>query len=584
MVSPSLHSPPERRTAQASTDVVLVVDLGHPAAEDYAAAVSARGRERAVVFGKAAAPADATIAAVMVFLGRLKDADIRTLEALVGTVRRCAIPFVGVVSSFRTHFGDQGAGETEAQALDMVAGLGERTVVFRPGQLTSQHSRAGRWLRRFGFSYPLVPRSLRSCFLDEIDLFTAIDKERQRQAGPRRRTFTLLGPNRPWRDVLAERRAGLLAIPLTIVSAGLALLLLGHVAALILRLATRWRPALRRWNFDTMWPKSLRELLELVNPYNRRYVQVVGYNNGVRHFGHCYPGRTVLSTVRCNRVVRATADTIKADCGATIRKAMDFLDGSGQELCVIPNYSYVCLGTAFFIPIHGSAADYSTVAATITRVVLYDPDGDRLFAAGRDEPAFRQHVFNGSSNAVVLRLYLRVKPKSAYYLSQEELENPTAGELLSALRDEQPANVEVRKSRAASAGVRVARFFKDPAAAASPVLELPRDRLGRLWDRLEENPVTSFVMHGATRWFAWHVELFFTAEDFATFWATHQLLPLRKIQLRYIRRDGLPHSPFRDHDCVSADMFMFRRHRRTFEAYLRRTFAVVRSNPGKHSR
>ena len=53
---------------------------------------------------------------------------------------------------------------------------------------------------------------------------------------------------------------------------------------------------------------------------------------------------------------------------------------------------------------------------------------------------------------------------------------------------------------------------------------------------------------------------------------------------RYIRRDGMPHSPFRDHDCVSVDLFMLRRHRRRFEAYLKDTFPVVRTNPGKHSR
>jgi hypothetical protein len=90
-------------------------------------------------------------------------------------------------------------------------------------------------------------------------------------------------------------------------------------------------------------------------------------------------------------------------------------------------------------------------------------------------------------------------------------------------------------------------------------------------------------MHALTRWFAWHVELFFTTEEFATFWKTHQALPLKKIQLRYIRRDGLPHSPFCEHDCVSVDMFMFRWNREVFEAYLKLTFGVVRSNPGKHS-
>ena len=91
------------------------------------------------------------------------------------------------------------------------------------------------------------------------------------------------------------------------------------------------------------------------------------------------------------------------------------------------------------------------------------------------------------------------------------------------------------------------------------------------------------MLHALTRYFAWHVELFFTAEEFATFWETHRAVPLRKIQLRYIRRDGFPHSPFREHDCVSADMFMLRRHRRRFEDYLKRTFITVRANPGKHS-
>jgi hypothetical protein len=30
-------------------------------------------------------------------------------------------------------------------------------------------------------------------------------------------------------------------------------------------------------------------------------------------------------------------------------------------------------------------------------------------------------------------------------------------------------------------------------------------------------------------------------------------------------------------------MFMFRRNRAAFEAYLKQTFSVVRANPGKHS-
>ena len=45
----------------------------------------------------------------------------------------------------------------------------------------------------------------------------------------------------------------------------------------------------------------------------------------------------------------------------------------------------------------------------------------------------------------------------------------------------------------------------------------------------------------------------------------------------------MPHSPFRDEDCVSADLFLFRYDKPAFDAYLKRTFTSVRTNPGKHS-
>jgi hypothetical protein len=522
---------------------------------------------------------------VILFLSpRLTDRDRRVLDDLLGLAGDRRAEFVCVVSTFRAHLGDRDAAAAEAYVLGRAKGLQARTVVFRPGHVLSHNSRAGVYLRRLGFCYPLVPGRLRSCCVDGDELFAAIEGERREPRTRRPRLYTLLGPNRPWRALLAQHRAkGLLPACLTVVSALLALLLVGHLAGLALALLARRRPALGRWNFDTLRPRSFGELLALYNKYNYRHVKVVGYNNGVNHFGQRYPGRTVVSTVCCNRVARAGADAIKADCGATVRRALDFLAGSGRDLYVIPNYSYVCLGTSFFIPIHGSAADFSCVADTIAKVVLYDPVGDRLLVTTRDEPAFREHAYNPGSDVLLLRLYLRVKPKSRYYVRREELEGPGGREVLDALRDERATNVEVRKPSASGSKVQVYKYYNDPGEAQSPVLELPRDSLGRLWDRLEENRLTSFLMHALTRHLAWHVELFFTAEEFATFWESHGTVPLRKIQLRYIRRDGLPHSPFREHDCVSADMFMLRRHRGAFEAYLKRTFAVVRANPGKHS-
>ena len=161
--------------------------------------------------------------------------------------------------------------------------------------------------------------------------------------------------------------------------------------------------------------------------------------------------------------------------------------------------------------------------------------------------------------------------------------HPSASDLLGALRDREATNVEIRQSHAASPKVTVRKYYKEPGETSAPALELPRDALGRLWDRLEENPVTSFLMHALSRHLAWHTELFFTPGEFELFWRTHAQVPLRKIQLRSIRRDGMPHSPFRDGDCVSADLFLFRKDKPRFDAYLRATLPAVRTNPGKHS-
>ena len=145
-------------------------------------------------------------------------------------------------------------------------------------------------------------------------------------------------------------------------------------------------------------------------------------------------------------------------------------------------------------------------------------------------------------------------------------------DILGALRDRDATNVEIRQAHAASAKVTVSKYYKELGDTLRAALELPRDALGRLWDRLEENPLTAYLMHAVGRHVVWHAELFIKPDDFAVFWETHRQLPLRKLQLRYISRDGLTHSPFRDEDCVSVDLFMFRRHRLRFPRIPQRDF------------
>jgi hypothetical protein len=261
---------------------------------------------------------------------------------------------------------------------------------------------------------------------------------------------------------------------------------------------------------------------------------------------------------------------------------VDVVGRAGKEFCVLPNYSYVSAGTSFFIPIHGSASECATLGETIEEVLLFDPVSEHFIAARPSDAAFQHYMYNLQADVLLLRLRFRVRDKSLYFVKRTKVESPAALEIISALQDPAASNVEIRKSRARDRVVDIYSYYAQPPEGAEAVL-FPKDSIGRLWDKLEANAVSSALFHGLMRRFGYHVELFFTANEFAIFWETHVSQPISKIQLRYIRRDGMPNSPFGQHDCVSADLFMLRRHRRTFEAYVKRTFRDVQFNPGKHS-
>jgi hypothetical protein len=523
------------------------------------------------------------LAGIVVFLGwRESPKEKALLERIATIASERNVPTVCLVSSFSVHL-DKRTAEAEARALQLLEPVAARKVVFRPGYTLSPNSRVNAFLRSWWFCYPLLPSSLTSCFVPGDELFAAIERELVRPARARKRVYTLLGPNRPWCTLLENhKRAGVFPRTLVLLCSALALLGIRWLVRLLLNLSAKLMPSLRRWNFCTLYPQSMKELLALYNKYNFRHLKIVGYNNGVVHFGQKHPGKTIVSTVQCNNLSRLHGSIATFDAGVTLRHAIDFLMGAGKEFHVLPNYSYVSVGTAYFVPIHGSASEYSTMGQTIDRVLLYDPVDDRFVRATPKDQAFGQFLYNLESDVVLLRLSFRVKDKCQYYRHQTRLENPTSQDIVTALSDRQACNVEIRKSRASAHFVDVSKYYEAPPRDVQ-ALEFPRDSLGRIWDKLEANPISSFAFHGLTRRFAHHVELFFTAEEFARFWDTHASLPIAKIQLRNIQRDGFPHSPFFQHDCVSADMFMVRKHKRIFETYMKENFRAVRFNPGKHS-
>jgi hypothetical protein len=584
---------------------LLIASARNPVLADYATHCLRRGRRNLSVVARrdvwrdfqdhaacyeadTFSPADVAkggrfgrIGGVVLFLDRRWTRRGRALvEAVAALAAAGGAGCICVVSSFQVHFGDRDGARAEAFALQRLCRLPARVVVFRPSYVLSPRSPVGVFLRDAWYCLPLVPGRLRGCCVEGDELFAAIDREMAGTGPPNTRTYTLFGENRPWRSRFREHAPPRAA--LVLMRALVALALFRLIAGLAVDLLARRSGLLRPWHLETVRPRSLAELLALYNPYNYRHVKVVGYNNGVVHFGQRHPGKTVVSTVGCNRA-RIHAREAVVDAGVTVRQATDALRPHGKELPVLPNYSYVSLGTAFFVPIHGSASQCSTIAETIEKVVLYDPVRDRVVVARRGDAEFGSYLYNLSADVLLLRLRLRIKEKSKYYVRRLEVTGPSAEDVLGYFHDPGPSNVEVRKAGSAAQTVSIFQYFTGRPSGDGAALDLPRDAIGRVWDRLEENPVSAALFHALTRRFAYHVELFLSEQEFATFWDTHRALPIQKIQLRFIRRDGFPNSPFRDHDCLSADLFMLRKHRDAFERYRRDKLRAATLNPGKHT-
>jgi hypothetical protein len=558
-------------------DTLLLAGSAKSPLADFAAFACRPGRRIVAVSGdEDLSRADFQPTRAVVFVGRRLTPQVNAvLAALAQGPARTSLEQLILISTFAAHLGDERAGGAEREALAPFQGLPVQIVVFRAGHVLSTSSSATATLRRLGFAWPLVPARLSSCFLDGDELFAAIEHELSRPVS-KSRTYAIPGPRRSWRDVLRQSRpTGLLPRLLTLVLALPALLGVGHLLYFLMRR--------RLGDPDTLYPRSPQELLSLYNRYSFRHVKIVGYNNGVVHFGHQYPGKTLVSTIHCSRIAWIKGDRIKLDAGTTIRQAVAALAGAGKELYVVPNYSYVSIGTSFFVPIHGSASDFCTLAETIDRVLLYDPVEDRLVRAGRSSPAFGHYLYNLSRDVLLLRLSLRVKDKSVYYRKQTRVAAPTSEQIIALLTDPRPSNVEIRKAQSGQDTIDVYQYYNEPQPGDAEALAFPRDELGKLWDRLESNRLTAAMFHGLVRRLAHHVELFIPLEEFGVFWSTHAALPIRKIQLRYIKRDGCLHSPFAKHDCISADLFMLKKHKQAFEQYVKTTFRGVSHNPGKHS-
>ncbi len=587
VMTPHAHIDPQPTTAAH----FLIVDLGNPVARDVSEAIAADAETSVqYVAPGSELPCNVADSASVIVFTRSATQRLNSLEVSRVAKRLPVAPGTQVcfVTGCSAHFEAPGRrGDFRsfgAEFRDSVPGVHRNLRLLRTSFVLSPRSRVSQWCRRLAWLSPLLADSPRAGFVTLEELTECL--RTQTVVGdetPESAEITLLGANRSWKDVLAAyHSSSIFSNALLVIAACLKFLGAGILLRAALRLVKRLRPALRRFDFDTIRPQSEAELLSLCHQHNFRHVEVCGYNNGVNHFGWKHDGRTIVPTTDTGATIEIEDDHVLVDAGVTLNRCIQTLADAGRQFYVVPNYSYIGMGTVFFVPVHGSGSDVSTLGDTIEWVRLFNPETGEFLEAARGEPLFQNTMYNRRSGLILLQLIFRVREATQYFVQKTEQTAPTAEQVWNVFFDQETSNIEIRKNRAASDEIQIAKYYTGNSDAADR-LSVPRDTIGSLWDRLEENRVTAYLFHLLVRKLAYHVELFLREDEFAIFWEHHQRLPVSKIQLRLAKRDGMPHSPFGDADCVSADLFMSRRRRDEFQEFVRSHLPNVRLNPGKQS-
>ncbi|MBL8819842.1 MAG: hypothetical protein JNL58_27705 [Planctomyces sp.] len=341
-------------------------------------------------------------------------------------------------------------------------------------------------------------------------------------------------------------------------------------------------PLLRELTGQPIRPTSHSDLLRLYNPWNRTTLQTVGMNIGVRHFGWLFPGKTLVQTTGIRPAMRRSRQLLRVSAGAILKYCVQFLRAHHEQLLVVPNFTWISAGTSFFVPIHGSGSTVSTLGESIVSVLMFDGQQRRFIRAQRGDGRFEELMYRPDPLLLLLRMQFRTETARWYSRQVESLKTPHAETLWDLLFQSHFSHMEIRKKSSQAATVDIHRYQPVETSEASG-LEIPRDQIGQIWDRIEETPVISTLFHVFVRRYAFHVELFLDRTEFIEFWQHHQQLPLLKIQLRRVNADGIRHSPFCSEDRISADLFMKKDTRDVFCSFVRQHIPNVRWNPGKQS-
>ena len=583
--------------------VLLFVDCGNPASEEVAQTVAQSTEQPAAIVTASAllrsgpraarfldglgvhrsqAPSTlsgiaAVVFAPMPFCRRGEN----NLQDVTERLLRETVEKIVFVHSIAAHFHDPQSLELEEHLHRRCAESNVSSQVLRTGFLCGNESKR-RWKRAAAFRH-LVSSNIRSTFVTISELSAAVHRVALSDDSGAASNATLLGTNRSWAEVLADYLTGRPMQRLIDSICRVPGALGGRMLTVwLLMLWIRGRTGRRMYNFRTISPRSQSELLSLCNPENLRHIVICGHNNGINHFGWRFPGRTAIPTTDSGQQIDIQSDSVLVDAGITLKRCADALDEADKQLPVMPNFSYIGVGTAFFVPIHGSGSAVSTLGDAIEWVRMFDCCEQRVVEASRNEPLFRQAMYDRNGDRVLLQLRIRIQKKTSYCVRNEVLHSPNSAEVWNIFADPDASNIEVRKKRGASDDIDVARYY-EAASDTRSQLDAPQDAIGRVWDRIEENRLLAWLFHWFVRTFGYHVELFLRREEFDIFWRHHSSLELSKIQLRFVKKDGMPNSPFSYENCVSADLFMSRKRREGFHKFLREHLPDVQCNPGKQS-
>ena len=525
----------------------------------------------------------------VVFAGSESDAESLSLvRRVLSLANQNPVGRMLILTSSQVHYGDAHYADLERCIIAAVRSRVASLTILRTGFILSRSSWLGRSHPTLRWLTPCLSPSLTGTFVGEQRLNEVLDQEFATPQLDSVRTISLLGERRAWACVLrnctGDHGEGLAALSLRMMTLLCRWIGLQFVVSLVLALTARYFPAARPLVQSTLQPTSNAELLSLCNRHNARHVRIAGYNNGVNHFGWHFPQKTVVQTTGIRTTPRIRNGAVRVGSGRTLKDCIQALNKTGQELFVVPNYSYISVGTAFFVPVHGSGCDVSTLGDTIDHVLLYDTEREQFIRARRGEPAFQDAMYHRSGRHILLRLVLRVRPKAQYLMTRTTLLQPTHQQLLDALHCPTASNVEIRKNKVSSNEVTVCSYrVRSNETTSADSIEVPRDSIGRVWDRMEENRIAAALFHWFVRSHGFHVELFLTPDEMAVFWNHHTSLPISKLQFRLVRRDGMTHSPFRDEDLVSVDLFTTRKHQAALTEFLRVRLPRVRTNPGKQT-